>query len=43
MVLGHFINVSFHRTDLATSGLYYKSLSIVIYDRNGNTIVEPLL
>jgi len=25
------------------SGLYYKSFAIVIYDRNGRTIVEPLL
>jgi hypothetical protein len=25
-----------------TSGLHYKSLKIVIYDRNDSTIVEPL-
>jgi hypothetical protein len=26
-----------------TSGLYYKSFTIIIYDRNDSTIVEPLL
>jgi hypothetical protein len=25
------------------SGLYYKSFTIVIYDRNDSTIVEPVL
>jgi hypothetical protein len=26
-----------------TCGLYYKSFTIVIYDRNDSTIIEPLL
>ncbi len=26
-----------------TSGLYYKTFGIVIYDRNDSTIVEPVL
>ncbi len=26
-----------------TSGLYYKSFTVVIYNCNGSTIVEPLL
>ncbi len=29
--------------DLETSGLYYKTFRIVIYDRNDSTIVEPVL
>jgi len=27
----------------SSCGLYYKSFTIVIYDRNDSTIVEPLL
>ncbi len=26
-----------------SSGLYFKSFTIVIYDRNGSTIIEPVL
>jgi hypothetical protein len=26
-----------------TSGLYYKSFTLKIYDRNDSTIIEPLL
>ncbi len=29
--------------NIDTCGLYYKSFTIVIYDRNDSTIVEPLL
>jgi hypothetical protein len=29
--------------NIGPSGLYYKSFTIVIYNRNGSTIVEPLL
>ncbi len=29
--------------DAATSGLYYKTFRIVIYDHNDSTIVEPVL
>jgi hypothetical protein len=29
--------------DIDPSGLYYKSFTIVIYDRNDSTIVEQLL
>ncbi len=28
---------------LKSSGLYYKTFRIVIYDRNDSTIVEPVL
>jgi hypothetical protein len=29
--------------NIGLSGLYYKSFTIIIYDRNDSTIVEPLL
>ncbi len=28
---------------IETYGLYFKSFTIVIYDRNDNTIIEPVL
>ncbi len=32
-----------YKPKLGISGLYYKSFTIVIYDRNDSMIVEPVL
>jgi hypothetical protein len=37
------IRVGLHERFGVICGLYFKSFTIVIYDRNGGTIEEPLL